>query len=98
MMVLDPTYPHVNVDQFNFDVEWKAFYGDGVEVLPPNAPKPLGKDVTLQMFVDSEHAGNKADRRFRTGFMIFLNMAMVQWYTKKQATIEGAVLEPSLWP
>ena len=23
--------------------------------------------------------------------MIFMNMAMIQWYTKKQATVEGAV-------
>ena len=43
------------------------------------------------MFVDSDHAGDKVDRRSRTGFMIFLNMAMINWHTKNQATVEGSV-------
>ena len=43
------------------------------------------------MFVDSDHAGDKSDRRSRTGYMIFMNMAMNNWHTKKQATVEGAV-------
>ena len=43
------------------------------------------------MFVDSDHAGDKSDRRSRTGFMIFINMAMINWQTKKHATVEGAI-------
>ena len=43
------------------------------------------------MFVDSNHAGDNSDRRSRTGFMIFMNMAMINWQTKKQATVQGAV-------
>ena len=43
------------------------------------------------MFVDSDHAGDKSDRRSRTGFMIFMNMAMINCHIKKQATVEGAV-------
>ena len=43
------------------------------------------------MFVDSDHAGDKATRRSRTGFMIFLTTSMIRWHTKKQATVEGAV-------
>ena len=56
-----------------------------------NAPKSLGKDVDLRMFVDSYHAGDKATRRSRNGFMIFLNTSMIVWHTKKHATVEGAV-------
>ena len=40
------------------------------------------------MFVDSDHAGDKSERRSRTGFMIFMN---INWHTKKKATVEGAV-------
>ena len=43
------------------------------------------------MFVDSEHSGDKSDRRSRTRFVIFVNMDMTNWNTKKQATVEGAV-------
>ena len=58
---------------------WEASRLDGKPAYN-DAPKTLGKDVTLRMFVDSDHAGDKADRRSRSGFMIFLNMSMIQWY------------------
>ena len=59
--------------------------------MPPNAPKPLGKDVVLCMFVDSDHAGDKNSRRSRTGFMIFMNRALINFISKKQPTVESAV-------
>ena len=71
MFVLGPTYPHVDIDEFKTNQDCRAFYGDIEEALPPNAPKPIGKDVILRMFVDSDHAGDKADRRSRTNFMVF---------------------------
>jgi hypothetical protein len=47
MLVLDPSYPGVNQNGFESEEAWKAFYGNLEEVLPLNAPKPLGKEVTL---------------------------------------------------
>ena len=73
------------------DANWTAFYGDVEEAIPVNVPKPLGKGIDLRMFVDSDHAGDKTNRRSRTGYLIFLNMALISWHTKKQATVEGAV-------
>jgi hypothetical protein len=40
---------------------------------------------------DSDHAGDKRSRRSRTGFLIFCNMALIDWVSKKQATIETSV-------
>ena len=91
MLVLDPTYPDIEIDHFQTEHDRAPFYGDVEEALPPNAPKPLGKHVNLRMFVDSDHAGEKADRRSRTGFLIYVNMALIQWYSKKKGTVEGAV-------
>ena len=90
-LVLDPSYASIAYSKFKSDEDWTEFYGDVKEALPPNAPKPLGKEVELCMFVDSDHAGDKASRRSRTGFMIFMNMSMINWYSKKQSTVEGAV-------
>lgn len=61
------------------------------EALSTNAPKPLGKEVKLRMFIDSDHAGDKAACWSHTGYMIFLNMSIIDWLSKKQATVEGAV-------
>ncbi len=54
-------------------------------------PPPLGKDVDLQMMVDSNHAGDKRIRQSRTGFLIFCNMALIDWVSEKQPTIETSV-------
>ena len=48
----------------------QSFYGDVEEAKLLNAPKLFGKEVVLRMFVDSDHAGNKVDRRSRTGFIL----------------------------
>ena len=89
-LVLDPSYPEIDKDNFIYR-DWDNAYGDVKEELPPDMPEPLGKDVDLRLYVDSSHANDKANRRSRTGFFIFLNSALIQWCSKKQATIETAV-------
>ncbi len=54
-------------------------------------PKPLGKEVDIRMMVDSDHAGDKQTRRYRTGFLIYCNMALIIWLSKRQPTIERSV-------
>jgi hypothetical protein len=54
-IVFDPTYPVNDIRKFK-ECDWKAFYGDAREAVPPNAPDPRGKGVDLQLFVDSDHA------------------------------------------
>ncbi len=40
------------------------------------------------MFVDSDHAGDQRTRRSQSGFLIYLNTALISWYSKRQSTIE----------
>jgi hypothetical protein len=54
-------------------------------------PKPLGKEVDIRMMVDSDHAGDKQTQRSRTGFLIYCNMALIVWLSKRQPTIETSV-------
>ena len=61
------------------------------EAIPPNAPDPRGKSVDLRMWVGSDNAGDKMTRRSRTGYFIFLNTDLINWLSKKQATIESSV-------
>jgi hypothetical protein len=90
-IVLDPTYPEINLSAFNDGAKWNNFYGDVKEAKPVNMPKPLGKPVVIRLFVDSDHAADKLHRRSRTGFIIYLNGAPIIWYSKKQGTIETSV-------
>ena len=89
-LVFDPTYPDIDMQQFK-ECDWKDFYGDVKEAVPPNAPVPRGKEVDIRLFVDSDHAGDRATRRSRTGFLIYLNSALIAWYSKKQPTVESSV-------
>ena len=53
LIVFDPTYP--SIDKTNFqEHEWKQLYVDVKEVIPSICPKPLGREVDLLMFVDSD--------------------------------------------
>ncbi|KAL7472588.1 hypothetical protein ACHAXS_013574 [Conticribra weissflogii] len=86
-LCMDPTYPVIDSTQFPV-CDWSEFYGEVEEPIPPNAPEAIGKVVDLRMFVDSDHAGDQRTRRSRSGFLIYLNTALISWYSKRQSTIE----------
>ena len=86
-LAMDPNYPTVHEDSFKAQ-DWSQQYGDIKESIPINAPPPRVKEVVLRMMVDSDHAGDKTDRCSRTGYMIFVNMLLIDWLSKKQATVE----------
>ena len=86
-IVFDPTYPELGTTGTDLQ-EWKHFYGNVKEAIPPDASLPRGKEVDLRLYVDSDYAGEKRTRRSRTGFFIFLNSALVDWLSKRQGTIE----------
>ena len=95
-LCFDPTY--VEIEQPTNHLEspetkakiMKEFYPDAEEKIPPNAPKPRGKPVQINCFVDSDHAGNIITRRSHTGILIFLNMAPIYWFSKRQNTVESS--------
>jgi hypothetical protein len=45
-IVFDSSYPIIDVRDFK-ECDWKAFYGNVHEAIPPNAPVPRAKDVDL---------------------------------------------------
>jgi len=89
-LIFDPTYP-VIVDSDFPRYDWTEFYGDIQEDLPPDMPEPLGKDVDIRMICDSDHAGCKETRRSWTGILIYCNLALIIWVSKRQPTIETSV-------
>jgi hypothetical protein len=68
----------------------RDLYPDAVEEIPPNAPEPRGQEVQINVFVDADHAGNVVTRRSHSGILIFLNMAPISWFSKKQNTVESS--------
>jgi len=88
-IVFDSLQPKVDEARFK-TFDWKDFYGDVKEILPPNRPMPLGNPVHMSCFVDADHASNVVTRRSHTGTLIFLNGAPITWYSKRQNTVESS--------
>jgi hypothetical protein len=87
-MVFDPSYPFVDEERFKAGLDWTVLYGDVQEAIPPNAPRPRGKEVVIRHYVDADHAGERLTRRSRTGYLTFLNMAPTNWFSKRQNSVE----------
>jgi hypothetical protein len=89
-VVFDPTYPAVDMGTF-IKTDWKSMYGDLKEMIPSDASVPRGKEVYLRLFVDYDRAGEQFTRRSSTGFVIYLNMAPIVWFSKRQPTVDSSV-------
>jgi hypothetical protein len=85
----DPTYPEIDHQKFCRN-DWRRFYDNVEEPIPPNPSETLGKPVVIRIYVDSDHASDHMTRRSRTGYIMFLNNAVINWYSKKQGSVEGA--------
>ncbi len=86
-LVFDPTHP--DIDEARFECyDWHNFYRGAKESIPGDAPEPRGNVVSTHCFVDADHAGNKVTRRSQTGVLLFCNCAPIQWYSKRQNTVE----------
>jgi hypothetical protein len=65
-------------------------YGNVEEFLPVDAPEPLGNYVTLTHYVDHNLMHDVATGRSVTGILHLINKTFIEWYSKKQATVETA--------
>jgi hypothetical protein len=61
-----------------------------MEVIPSDAPEPLGEPVQTNMFCDASHATDLVTRRSMTGIIFFLNGTPINWYSRRQNTIESS--------
>jgi hypothetical protein len=53
-------------------------------------PEPRGHSVIISAFVDANHAGNVVTRRSHSGIFIFVQNALIIWFSKRQNTVESA--------
>jgi hypothetical protein len=60
------------------------------ELLPKDAPEPLGKYITLSHYVDANLMHDITSGKSVTGILHLVNKTPIDWYSKKQATVETA--------
>jgi hypothetical protein len=88
-LVFDDTEPVIDERRFK-KCDWAEFYPEAAEAIPPNAPEPRGKPITVHCFVDANHGGCRITRRSQTGVLVFCNRAPIIWHSKRQNTVESS--------
>jgi hypothetical protein len=72
-------------------LNWSRTPYDGArEIIDPSAPEPLGKAVRCTTFVDVNLYHCHISGRAVTGILHFLNGTPVDWFSKKQTTVQTA--------
>ena len=91
-LVFDPTPPEIDHSAFcRRDWSTSEFgHLEQKEEIPGNAPKPRGLGLTTSAQVDASHGCDTVTRRSRSGFLVWVNSALVCWFSKKQTSVESS--------
>jgi hypothetical protein len=83
----EPDFSEIEVAEYDRS---KSIYGNVSEAVPKDAPEPLGKPVTMTHYQDANLYHDIITGRSITAILHFLNKFPIDWYSKKQATVETA--------
>jgi hypothetical protein len=71
--------------------DWsRSVYGDGTEQKPKDAPLPRGRYVVTTTYVDANLFHDHINGRALTAVLHLINGTPIDWYCKRQATVEAA--------
>ena len=89
-MVLDPSYPVIDESKYQRRDWTSSEFGHlhAKRQMSPNMPEPRVLGFIVRAKVDADHAADTVTRRSRTGFLVYINSALVYWFSKKQASVE----------
>jgi hypothetical protein len=75
----------------HLEYDWSSsVYRDVKEIIPTNILEPKGKNVTLSHYFNANLYHNMVTGRSVTAILHFLNQTLMDWYSKKQATVKTA--------
>ena len=81
----EPDYSGLPNEPYQWDY---SVYGNVKEEIPKDVPKPLGNFVTTTHYVDNNLFHDILTGRSVTDILHLLNKTSIEWYSKKQATVE----------
>ena len=81
----EPDYSDVPEEEYDWA---KSVYGDVSEHIPKDAPERLEKYVTLSHYINVNLYHDMLTGHSITSILHFLNKMPIDWYSKKQATME----------
>ena len=95
-LLVNPEPPnHNEYSVIDFD-NWKEFYPDAEEELPPEMPEPKGKKAKITVWVDADHGYDQVTRRSVSGILVMINGMVWKTYSKRQKTVETSTYSSEL--
>ena len=88
-LVFEEIKPTFKESAFN-QCDWSEFCPEAQEAIPVIMAEHKGNSVNVTVFVDADHAGNRATCCSFTGILIYVNRVPIIWYSKKQNTVESS--------
>jgi hypothetical protein len=83
----EPDYSDYQDPEYDWSL---SVYGDVKEIIPMDIPEPKGKYVTLSHYFNANLYHDMLTGRSVTAILHFLNQTSMDWYSRKQATVETA--------
>jgi hypothetical protein len=83
----EPDYSGMSEPEYDWT---RTVYGKVKEEIPLDAPKPLGAPVVMTSYVDANLYHDMLTGRSVSAVLHFFNQTPIEWFTKKQATVETA--------
>ncbi|KAL7578841.1 hypothetical protein ACA910_016061 [Epithemia clementina (nom. ined.)] len=83
----EPNYDDIKVPQHDW---MRTVYGNVKEVIPEDIPEPKGKPVVTTSYVDANLYHDVVTGKAVTAVLHLLNQTPIDWYSKKQGTVETA--------
>jgi hypothetical protein len=71
-------------------------YGKVEELVPRDMPKAVGKAVTIGTYTDANLYHDMLTGRSVTGILHLCNQTLVDWYSRRQATVDTATFGSEL--
>ena len=89
MRVDEPDFS--DIPKFKYDWEHTCYAG-AKELLPEDAPRPLGKRAVTSAYMDANLFLGLISGKAVTGTLHFANNSIIDYTTKLQSTVETATL------
>jgi hypothetical protein len=83
----EPNFSDIEVAEYDWS---KSVYGNMSKAVPKDAPEPLGKPVTMTHYQDANLYHDIITGQSINAILHFLNKFLIDWYSKKQATVKTA--------
>jgi hypothetical protein len=83
----EPDFSDVVIPAYDWS---SSVYGNPKEILPTDAPIPMGRTVITSHYVDANLYHDMLTGRSVTATLHFVNQTPIDWYSRKQATVETA--------